>query len=88
MHTYIDRHSSHAKVILRLKFNPTVSYYKIHYAVFLGTHVILDETLLTAGQLNSNGCLNLQALSNVLKWQKVKYDFQYHVVEIPCDLVS
>lgn len=54
---------------------------------FSGTHLILDETLLTTGQLNNNGCLNLQALTNVLTWQKVKYDFQYHVVEIPCDLV-
>ena len=56
--------------------------------VFSGTHFILDETLLTAGQLNNNGCLNLQALTNVLTWQKVKYDFQYHIVEISCDLVS
>ena len=56
--------------------------------VVSGTHLILDETLLTAGQLNNNGCLNLQALTNVLTWQKVKYDFQYHIVEISCDLVS
>ena len=55
---------------------------------FSGTHLILDETLLTAGQLNNNGCLNLQALTNILTWQKVKYDFQYHIVEISCDLVS
>ena len=56
--------------------------------VFSGTHLILDETLLSAGQLNNTGCLNLQALTNILTWQKVKYDFQYHVVEISCDLVS
>jgi len=49
---------------------------------------ILDETALTAGQLDNNGCLNIQALTNVIIWQKVKYDFQFHITEIPCDVVS
>lgn len=45
------------------------------------THFIVDETALTAGQLDSKGVQNLTALGNVINWQKIDYDFQYHPIE-------
>lgn len=45
------------------------------------THLILDETALTAGQLDTQGVQNLTALGNAINWQKVDYDFQYHQLE-------
>ncbi|EDV20813.1 uncharacterized protein TRIADDRAFT_31319 [Trichoplax adhaerens] len=51
-----------------------------------GTHLILDETVLEPGQLDPNGVKNLTALSNVVRWQKVDYDFSYHQTEFLCDL--
>ena len=29
---------------------------------------------------------NVTALGNVISWQKIDYDFQYHNVEFPCDI--
>lgn len=42
------------------------------------THLVLDETALQPGQLDANGVMNLTALGNVISWQKVDYDFNYH----------
>lgn len=44
-------------------------------------HLIVDETALTAGQLDTKGVQNLTALGNVINWQKTDYDFQYHQIE-------
>lgn len=51
-----------------------------------GTEVLVDETVLTAGQLTSVGVANLTALGNVIQWQKLGYDFQFHTTEFECDL--
>ena len=48
----------------------------------------MDETVLTAGQLTSVGVANLTALGNVIQWQKLGYDFQFHTTEFECDLVG
>ncbi len=53
-----------------------------------GTEVIVDETVLQPGQLSDGGVKNLTALGNVVQWQKVQYDFQYHTSEFECNLVS
>lgn len=45
------------------------------------THLLVDETALTSGQLDSKGVHNLTALGNVINWQKIDYDFQYHQIE-------
>lgn len=37
--------------------------------------------------INVIGVKNLTALSNVVRWQKVDYDFNYHQTEFFCDLV-
>ena len=53
-----------------------------------GTHLLVDETALTPGQLTEVGVKNLTALGNLIQWQKVTYDFQYHTSEFECNLVS
>ena len=53
-----------------------------------GTEVLLDETVLTAGQLTQEGVANLKALGNVVQWQRLSYDFKFHTAEFDCDLVK
>ncbi|XP_045127542.1 LOW QUALITY PROTEIN: mini-chromosome maintenance complex-binding protein-like [Portunus trituberculatus] len=45
------------------------------------THLVLDETSLVEGQVDRTGVANLTALGNMISWQKVDYDFQFHVIE-------
>lgn len=54
---------------------------------FPGSHVLVDETALSAGQLNQDGVKNLTALGNVIQWQKLNYDFLFHTTEFHTDLV-
>ncbi|ESO96921.1 hypothetical protein LOTGIDRAFT_231720 [Lottia gigantea] len=42
------------------------------------THLVIDETVLEAGQLNPQGVKNITALGNLITWQKVEYDFTFH----------
>ena len=51
------------------------------------TSLVLDETALAAGQLDTEGLRNLTALGNVLRWQKVEYDFSYHSADFLCNIV-
>ncbi|KAJ8925194.1 hypothetical protein NQ315_001380 [Exocentrus adspersus] len=50
------------------------------------THLVLDETKLSAGRLNAAGVNSLKALENVIKNQKVTYDFNYYPLEFNCDI--
>ena len=51
-----------------------------------GTHLILDETQMTNGELNPEGLRNLTALGNLIRWQKGEYNFSYHQLEYPKDI--
>lgn len=51
-----------------------------------GTHLILDETAMTNGQLSAKGVQNLTSLGNLITWQKVDYDFKYHSLEYETDI--
>uniref|UniRef100_K1QBJ4 Mini-chromosome maintenance complex-binding protein n=1 Tax=Magallana gigas TaxID=29159 RepID=K1QBJ4_MAGGI len=42
------------------------------------TSLIIDETQLQPGQLESAGVKNITALGNLISWQKVEYDFRFH----------
>ncbi|KAL4090033.1 hypothetical protein QTP88_024940 [Uroleucon formosanum] len=42
------------------------------------THLVLDETDLQPGNLDSKGILNLEALKNIISNQQMKYDFTYY----------
>ncbi|CAH1783251.1 unnamed protein product [Owenia fusiformis] len=50
------------------------------------TLLVIDETVLESGQLNANGIGNLAALGNVVNWQKVEYDFNFHKQDFPCNI--
>ncbi|XP_007252308.2 mini-chromosome maintenance complex-binding protein isoform X1 [Astyanax mexicanus] len=50
------------------------------------TSLFLDETQLEQGQLDTTGVQNITALGNLISWQKVDYDFNYHQMEFPCNI--
>ncbi|KAM9804247.1 mini-chromosome maintenance complex-binding protein [Neosynchiropus ocellatus] len=50
------------------------------------TSLFLDETKLEQGQLDPTGVRNVTALGNLISWQKVDYDFNYHQMEFPCNI--
>lgn len=50
------------------------------------THLLLDETKLTTGQLNAGGLSNMKALSSAIKNQSVCYDFNYYHLDFDCDI--
>ncbi|XP_011149707.1 mini-chromosome maintenance complex-binding protein isoform X2 [Harpegnathos saltator] len=50
------------------------------------THLVLDETGLTAGELTVTGKENYKALSDLLIFQKLKYDFKYYTVDYETDI--
>ena len=57
-----------------------------------GTHLVLDETVMKDGQLNSQGITNLTSLGQMIKQQSVEYDFGFHKIgfesDIPCLVFS
>ena len=57
-----------------------------------GTHLILDETKMSNGELNPDGVRNLTSLGMLINWQKVEYNFSYHQLEfekdVPCLVLS
>uniref|UniRef100_A0A4W3HJ67 Mini-chromosome maintenance complex-binding protein n=1 Tax=Callorhinchus milii TaxID=7868 RepID=A0A4W3HJ67_CALMI len=50
------------------------------------TSLMLDETAMEPGQLDTTGFQNMAALGNLIIWQKVDYDFSYHQMEFPCNI--
>ncbi|XP_041370136.1 mini-chromosome maintenance complex-binding protein-like [Gigantopelta aegis] len=50
------------------------------------THLVVDETALEAGQLNSDGVKNITALGHLIRWCKVEYDFSFHKQEFPANI--
>lgn len=53
-----------------------------------GTHLILDETTMADGQLTADGLRNVTAIGNVISWQKLEYDFNYHRIEFETDIAA
>ncbi|CAA0837963.1 Mini-chromosome maintenance complex-binding protein [Striga hermonthica] len=51
-----------------------------------GSHVIIDETLLQTGILNSTGVENARILKNMMELQKVEYDFTYYKMEMAANI--
>jgi hypothetical protein len=50
-----------------------------------GSLVVLDETVMNAGQLQETGLKNLGALQKLMQMQKVPYDFQYYHLDQSTD---
>ncbi|KAL6263858.1 hypothetical protein P5V15_003939 [Pogonomyrmex californicus] len=50
------------------------------------THLVIDETGLTTGTLTTTGKENYKALSDLLMFQKLMYDFKYYTMEYETDI--
>uniref|UniRef100_A0A1B6E8K5 Mini-chromosome maintenance complex-binding protein n=1 Tax=Clastoptera arizonana TaxID=38151 RepID=A0A1B6E8K5_9HEMI len=50
------------------------------------THLVLDETCMEAGKLDEKGVRNIQALGNLITFQKLDYNFQFYPVEIDTNI--
>lgn len=50
------------------------------------THLVIDETNLTIGQVSASGRLNYEAISNLIKFQKLTYDFKFYTMEYDTDI--
>ncbi|XP_046614470.1 mini-chromosome maintenance complex-binding protein isoform X1 [Neodiprion virginianus] len=50
------------------------------------THLVLDETKLTDGQVSANGRKNYEAFSTLINSQTVTYDFKYYTMDFPADI--
>ncbi|XP_028103728.1 mini-chromosome maintenance complex-binding protein-like [Camellia sinensis] len=51
-----------------------------------GSHIMIDETHLQAGTLNSVGVENVRLIKNLMELQKVEYDFKYYKMEMEADV--
>ncbi|KAL3650336.1 hypothetical protein CASFOL_006739 [Castilleja foliolosa] len=51
-----------------------------------GSHLIIDETPLQTGTLNSTGVENARILKNMMESQKVEYDFTYYKMDMASDV--
>ncbi|GAB6025022.1 hypothetical protein CHUAL_010130 [Chamberlinius hualienensis] len=50
------------------------------------THFIVDETVLSEGQLQAKGVQNVGALERLIQHQEVSYDFNYNKIEFQTDI--
>lgn len=50
------------------------------------THLIIDETSLTPGQISALGKKNYAAIAQVLSFQTLAYDFNFYPVEYETDI--
>jgi len=51
-----------------------------------GTNLVLDETALHQGQLNHTGVMNVKTIAELINWQKVDYDFEFHPIPVHTDI--
>lgn len=50
------------------------------------THLVLDETCLTAGQVSASGKQNYSAVCDLVSLQQVTYDFKYYTMDYKTDI--
>lgn len=51
----------------------------------LGTVLLIDETKMFPGQLTEIGLENVNGLKEIIQWQRLTYNFNFHVNEFPAD---
>ncbi|KAJ7965139.1 Mini-chromosome maintenance complex-binding protein [Quillaja saponaria] len=51
-----------------------------------GSHLLIDETKLEAGTLNSVGVENARLLKILMEFQKVEYDFKFYKMDMAADV--
>ena len=44
-------------------------------------NLVVDETVLNTGELTAKGLLNINSIKDIIRWQKINYDFSYHQQE-------
>lgn len=49
-------------------------------------HLVIDETVLNAGELKQKGLMNVNSIKDIIKWQKINYDFGFHQHEFNTNL--
>lgn len=50
------------------------------------THILLDETKLENGKLDQAGCIAVQDLSELIRFQQLNYDFQFYKIPFKTDI--
>lgn len=50
------------------------------------THLILDETKMQEGKLESNGIKGVQSIADLINNQQIKYNFLYYEIEYNVDI--
>lgn len=50
------------------------------------THLVIDETGLTSGRVSASGKKNYEAISELVEFQRVTYDFKYFTMEYETDI--
>eukprot|EP01027_Heterolobosea_sp_BB2_P017134 GEZU01024305.1.p1 GENE.GEZU01024305.1~~GEZU01024305.1.p1 ORF type:complete len:633 (-),score=102.39 GEZU01024305.1:748-2646(-) len=51
-----------------------------------GTHLIVNQNVLSEGTIDERGIKNLNALRQLVRFQTVLYDFEYHTIEMYADI--
>ena len=51
----------------------------------MGTVLIVDETRMVPGKLTEIGIENVNGLKEIVQWQRLTYNFGFHVNEFPVD---
>lgn len=51
-----------------------------------GLYLVLNESALSEGQLTVDGTENISTLNQIIRWQRLNYNFKFHSVEIDTDL--
>lgn len=52
-----------------------------------GMLLFVDETQMDSGRLSGEGLSHLSAVCDMIRWQKMTYDFEYHQMELDTDLL-
>ena len=50
------------------------------------THLVIDETNLSTGQVTTYGKLNYAAFKDLIEFQKLNYDFKFYTMEYETDI--
>eukprot|EP00850_Spirogloea_muscicola_P006522 SM000031S11531 [mRNA] locus=s31:132741:136243:- [translate_table: standard] len=51
-----------------------------------GTELVIDELALQSGRVGASGVRNLEALKQLVEWQKVECNFQFYKMDVPMDV--
>lgn len=75
----------------KMKYTPKKDYDKNQLVsgvlqLSTGTNLVLDETVMQPGTLDSDGVNNLKAIGNLIQWQNVEYNFTFSKLDMKTDV--